>query len=187
MKIILSMVLLLVCIVPNAEGQYIAASAVIDKTVVGFELDALPYLTGGYYGSIWSGLDHFRLRGVVSEVNVPSFATEKNFKSKKIKAYAVIIDYFISRNFTGFWFGTGFEYWDSSIKNDTETASAEYKNTVFTIGSGYVWYFYKNFYLNPWLAGHYIISGDKEVTVGSSTFKPKEFTAEASVKFGWHF
>lgn len=187
MKIIIYAVLLLVCIVPNTNGQDIAASAEIEKPVVGFELDALPYITGGYYGSVWSGLNQFRLRGVIAEVNVPSFATEKDFKRKKIKAYALIIDYFFSKNFEGYWLGTGFEYWDSSIKNDTETAAAAYKNTVFTIGGGYVWNFYKNFYLNPWVAGHSIISGDKEIIVGSSTYRPQEFTAEVSIKAGWHF
>jgi hypothetical protein len=186
-KIILYMILLAVCIVPTANAQDISASAEIEKAVIGFELDALPYITGGYYGSVWTGFNQFRLRGVISEVNVPSFATENNFKKNKIKAYALIVDYFISKDFRGYWLGTGFEYWDSSIKNNTETATAEYKNTVFTIGGGYVWYFYKDFYLNPWLAGHYIISGDKEITVGSSIFKPKEFTAEVSIKAGWHF
>jgi hypothetical protein len=88
------MALLFVCIVSNANGQENAASAVIEKTVVGFELDALPYITGGYYGSVWSGRNQFRLRGVISEVNVPSFATEDNFKENKIKAYALIIDFF---------------------------------------------------------------------------------------------
>jgi hypothetical protein len=186
-KILFYMALLLICIVQNANGQYVAASAEIENTVVGFELDALPYITGGYYGSIWSGVNQFRLRGVIAEVNVPSFAAQNNFKRNKIKASAVIVDYFISEHFQGYWIGTGFEYWNSSIQNETETAIASFKNTVFTIGTGYVWNFYKNFYLNPWVAGHKIISGDKEITVGNSTFRSKEFTAEASIKTGWHF
>ncbi len=30
------------------------------NTRIGFELDALPYITGGYYGSIWVGHNNFR-------------------------------------------------------------------------------------------------------------------------------
>lgn len=34
------------------------------NSTVGFEVDAFPYITGGYYGSVWLGVDHVRFRGV---------------------------------------------------------------------------------------------------------------------------
>ena len=60
-------------------------------------------------------------------------------------------------------------------------------DTIFTIGGGYVWKFHKNFYLNPWVAGHLSIAGDKAVVVDESTYEPPLFLPEISLKLGWHF
>jgi len=55
------------------------------------------------------------------------------------------------------------------------------------LGGGYVWEFYRNFYLNSWLATHVVIAGDDEVAVGKRTYELKLFTPEISLKLGWHF
>ncbi|MDP4204468.1 MAG: hypothetical protein Q8859_00530 [Bacteroidota bacterium] len=154
---------------------------------IGTELDILPYATGGYYGSVWIGKGHFRVRPVVSFVNVPSFVIKEGYKENKLMAYAFLADYFFKNDFKGFWIGTGFEYWDASIIKKEDLLKRNYDNTVFTIGGGYVLNFYKNFYLNPWAAGHLIIGGNRTVNFPSGDFKPSGFTPEASLKIGWHF
>jgi hypothetical protein len=159
----------------------------VKSTTIGAELDALPYITGGYYGSIWVGHNHFRYRAVIAKTEVPGFYVEDGFTNNEVQAYAAIVDYFFKPEFKGWWIGTGLEYWDSSIQTDAKLETAKYNNTVFTLGGGYVWKFYNNFYLNPWVAGHLRIAGDKDVSVDTSTFETPLFTPEFSLKLGWHF
>ncbi|WP_147415865.1 hypothetical protein [Ulvibacterium marinum] len=159
----------------------------VKETTVGFELDALPYLTGGYYGSVWVGHNHFRYRVVVANLEMPDFFVEDGFTNNELQAYAVIVDYFFKPELKGWWVGTGLEYWDSKIQTDAELETADYNNTVFTLGGGYVWKFHKNFYLNPWAAAHLRVAGDKDVPVDSSIFETPLFTPEISLKLGWHF
>ena len=158
-----------------------------NSTTIGFELDALPYITGGYYGSVWVGHNHLRYRAVIAKTETPDFVLEDGFTNNEIKAYAAIVDYFFKPDYKGWWIGTGLEYWDAKIQTDAKLETAEYNNTVFTVGGGYVWKFYKDFYLNPWVAGHLRIAGDKDVIVDQSMFETKLFLPEVSLKLGWHF
>ena len=155
---------------------------------IGTELDILPYATGGYYFSAWYGWNdyQFRIRPVVAKVNVPDFYIDDKFQNNKIFATALIVDYFFKPNFEGFWIGSGFEYWQNSIENKS-SVKVDYNAFVFTLGGGYIWKFYKDFYVHPWAAGHLLIGGDKEVKVGDETFKPQIFTFEGSIKLGWSF
>ena len=57
----------------------------------------------------------------------------------------------------------GFE---GRIQPGTKTSTANYHNTVFTIGAGYVWKFHKNFYLTPWGAMPLNVTGDNGVPMG---------------------
>jgi len=155
---------------------------------IGTELDVLPFATGGYYFSAWYGWskNQTRIRPVIAKVNVPDFAVDKNFQNNKIFAVALIADYFLKPEFEGFWIGSGFEYWQNSIENKS-SITADYNAFVFTLGGGYVWKFYEDFYVNPWVASHVLIGGDKEIKVGLETFKPQLFTFEGSIKLGWSF
>ncbi|PWL39830.1 hypothetical protein DKG77_03100 [Flagellimonas aquimarina] len=157
------------------------------NTKVGFELDALPYITGGYYASVWVGHDHFRYRAIIARAETPDFVIKDGFTNNEIKAYAAVVDYFFKRDFKGWWIGTGLEYWDSKIQTDAKLNTANYNNTIFTVGGGHVWKFYKNFYLNPWVAAHLRLAGDKEVVVDESTYDTQLFIPEISLKLGWHF
>ena len=157
------------------------------NVAVGFELDALPYITGGYYGSAWVGYKHMRYRAIVTKINTPEFVLQDGFTNNKIQAYTVIADYFFKPNFEKFWVGAGIEYWDGNIQSDAKLSTEKYKNWIFTVGGGYVWKFYKNFYVNPWAAAHIRIAGDTKVTVDGKEFKPALFTPEFSVKIGWCF
>ncbi len=157
------------------------------STSIGFELDAVPYIFKGYYGSVWVGHNHFRYRAVITKIETPDFILKDGFTNNEINVYAAIVDYFFKPDFEGWWIGPGLEYWDAKIQTNSKLETVEYNNTIFTIGGGYIWKFYKNFYLNPWVAGHLRIAGDKEVIVDQSTFETPLFTPEISLKLGWHF
>ena len=156
------------------------------STTIGFEIDALPYLTGGYYGSFWIGNNHLRYRGVVAKTTVPDFLVKDGFTENKIQAYAFITDYFFKPNFQKWWIAAGIEYWKGQIQTDARQSTSEYENAMFTTGGGYVWKFYKNFYLNPWVGIHLRVAGDDRVVVDTKEFTPPFFTPEISLKIGWH-
>lgn len=164
-------------------SSYLSASD-STKSEFGVELDAFPYLSGGYYLSGWVGKDKYRVRGIVASVNVPEFAVESGFKDNKLKAYALVLDYFPKPDFVGFWLGGGMEIWDSEIKSKDTNEISSYNNYVLTVGAGYTWYFHKNFYLNPWGAVHGLVGGDKVVDVGASVYEPRKITGEVSLKIG---
>ncbi|HEX3074526.1 MAG TPA: hypothetical protein VHP30_13025 [Ignavibacteriales bacterium] len=157
------------------------------ETAVGFELDAFPFINSGYYGSAWLGIDHLRLRGVIAKTTVPSFVVEDGFSDLKTTAYAFIADYFFKENYEGWWIGAGAEYWDNSIKNSDNKASAGFSNVQFTLGGGYVWKIWRNLYINPWGALHLRAAGDAEMNVGGKNYENALLLPEASVKIGWHF
>jgi len=157
------------------------------KTTLGFELDVFPFATGGYYGSAWLGNNHLRYRAVVAKATTPDFVLGKDFTENRVQAFAGIVDYFFKPEFKGWWIGSGFEYWKCNIKTKAMVENASYSQTVFTVGGGYVWKFYKNFYLNPWAAAHLRLAGEKQVPVDSKVFKPSAFLPEISIKLGWHF
>ena len=156
---------------------------------VGFEIDALPYITGGYYFSAWLGIKNIqqRIRPVYAKANIPDFMYDSDaFDRNTIVVYAIVVDYFFKPNFEKFWIGTGIEYWDGEIE-DKFSETAKYSNWIFTLGGGYVWKFWNNLYINPWIAGHLRIAGDEEVPVGSYIYLTPIFTPEVSIKLGWNF
>ena len=53
------------------------------KTIIhaGIEIDALPYVTGGYFGAAWVSKDHWRARLLTADVNMPGFITKKGFRN----------------------------------------------------------------------------------------------------------
>ncbi len=164
-----------------------AQQSKLQNTTVGFEVDVLPYITGGYYGSAWVGHKHIRYRAIVTKVTTPEFYLKDGFINNKIQAYTLIADYFFKPNFEKWWVGAGLEYWNGKIQTDAKISTAKYNNKIFTLGGGYVWKFYKNLYLNPWAAGHLRIAGNSKVFVDSKDYKPPIFTPEISLKVGWHF
>ncbi len=169
-----------ICLSQKRETSYL--------TAIGFELDVLPYIMGGYYGSVWYGYGPVRGRFIVANSNVPSFFIPAGFKNNNLQVYALIGDYFIqSSSFEKLWVGFGVEYWDGTIVSESTEVSADYKNYVITIGLGYVWKFWDNFYLNPWFGMHLIAAGDTSVPVGNEEFKPPVIIPEISLKLGWYF
>lgn len=171
----------------SARAQEIKATPAAPRTTVGVELDALPYISGGYYVSGWIGHDRIRVRPVATKTTLPSFVVQDGFKNADLEVYAVIVDYFPRDGFRGFWVGAGAEYWKNSIENESNGGTAKWDNTIATVGGGYVWEFGGHFYLNPWAAGHLVVGGPTSVLAGGATYSPKRFTPEVSIKVGWHF
>jgi hypothetical protein len=153
----------------------------------GVEADVLPYVTGGYYMSVWGGYRHVRYRVILTDVNTPQFMLPAGFTNNQIEVYALITDWFFQRGFRGFWIGTGVEWWKGQIDTRDKSARGHYDTYMYTIGGGYVWNIYRNFYINPWAGGHLQIGGDGKVHVGTEVFSPPLLTPEMSLKLGWHF
>jgi len=154
---------------------------------LGVEVDVLPYISKGWYASGWVGLDkyHIRIRPVFAKVNVPSFLYDEEFDRNTLQVYALIVDYFFKPDYKGFWVAPGIEYWNGEVEDNFNNTST-YDELVFTVGGGYVWKFPKNFYLNPWVAFHLHMAGDRDVSVGEEVYRTSIFTPEASLKLGWY-
>ncbi|MBX7227921.1 MAG: hypothetical protein K1X55_17945 [Chitinophagales bacterium] len=184
MKIVIS--ILFGCLPLMTIAQSWSDSSV-KKVSIGVEADVLPYLTGGYYGSVWVSHQHFRYRGIWTQVTTPDFILDSGFANNQMMVYALVTDYFFRNKVERWWVGAGVEYWDASIQTDIKTSTAKYSNLIATAGCGYIWKVYQNLYINPWAAFHVRAAGDKNVVVDNKIFMPAFFTPEASLKIGWFF
>lgn len=153
----------------------------------GGELDIVPYVTGGWYGSGWLGVNHVRIRLVASKVYPPDFTLNNDFTNGETQAYAALMDYFLRPVFRGPWIGGGIEHWDSRVGYPGETAKGTYRDWMATVGGGWVFGIGPHLYLNPWAAGHWRVAGDTQTLVGSRVYEPRKALAEGSVKIGWRF
>jgi hypothetical protein len=156
----------------------------------GSEVDLLPYINKGYYGSAFAGRDGWRFRVVAARSTMPSFLVKDGFRDKRSDAYAALVDRFFGNKkdrLEGFWIGGGVEDWRSRIRTESATSYAHYNNVMLTAGAGYVWKFSSHFYLNPWVAGHFAMGGARDIAVAGKTYTQPAFTPEASVKLGFMF
>ena len=167
--------------------------SITTKQTVGVAIDLLPPImsatTGnfGYSAQLWYGYKKYRVRGVIAGFTMPDkLMGNDDFKDLKTTATAVIFDYFLRNNFKGWWFGTGFEMWNNTITSKMNNQDYNLKDFVATAGSGYVFKVYRNFYVEPWGALHYVMNNES-VIVGNTTYKTKKFQGEVSLKIGWHF
>jgi hypothetical protein len=163
------------------------------KQTVGVAIDLLPPVmsatTGnfGYSAQLWYGYKKYRVRGVIAGFTMPDkLMGNDDFTNLETKATALIFDYFLKNNFKGWWFGTGFEMWNNTITSKINSQDYAFKDYVVTAGTGYIFKVYKNFYVEPWGALHYVLNNEN-VTVGETQYKTKKFQGEVSLKIGWHF
>lgn len=157
------------------------------KWAFGIEQDILPYATGGYFAAVWIGKDHLRSRILLARVNKPDFIIKKGFTNNKVTAYAVTVDYFLAKDWTGWWASSGLVYWKSSIQSDAKLSTAYYNNTLFNGSIGYNWKISKKIYLSPWAGLHLRIAGEQQVKVDNKIFNPPLLNPEASLKLGLQF
>lgn len=157
-----------------------------DERKVGVELDLLPYLTGGYYGSLSWAQDEWRYRAVVAKVDLPAWIIPDGFDRHTQSAYALILDYFYEHQVNGWWSGIGFEYWRNEVREASSQESAVFWQGIVTVGQGYVWRINDYFYINPWGAIHVPLQTDT-VRIASRDYHPLPVLGEISVKFGLLF
>jgi hypothetical protein len=160
------------------------------KWAFGGEIDALPFVMSGYYGSGFVGRGGWKFRAVAARSTLPSFMVTDGFKDKRSDAYAVLADRFIGarrQKLEGLWVGGGGEYWRNRIRTDAAPTYANYHNYMLTVGSGYVWKLSRHVYLNPWTAGHFAVAGERNILVSGKTYKQPVFTPEGSIKLGFTF
>jgi hypothetical protein len=180
----------LVLVLPTCYAADVRNDAGSGTWKVGTEIDALPYATGGYYGSAFVGHNGWRYRGVAARATVPSFMVTDGFKDKRTDAYAVLVDRFFGakrQKLEGFWIGGGGEYWRNRIRTEESPEYSHYNNFILTAGGGYVWKFSRHFYLNPWAGGHFVVGGSRNIQVSGKTYEQRLFTPEASIKVGVTF
>lgn len=154
---------------------------------IGIEQDVLPYLTGGYFAGVWAGKNHLRVRAITAKVNKPDFIIKNGFTNNNVKAYAMIVDYFLKQDWKGWWVGSGFVYWKSTIQTDKKLSTAEYHNYLLNGSIGYSFTLSKHLYVSPWSALHLRIAGNKKVPVDDKKFESPFINPEASIKLGVWF
>lgn len=151
------------------------------------ELDLLPVATGGWYTSLSAGRGVWRGRVVLSEVNVPDAFAPNGWNEANIRAQALLVDRFFRPGFRGPWVGAGLERWDESLEREHSNERVRLQSLQATLGAGWVFELGRGFTVNPWLAVHQRIAGDREASVGQATCRPRELQAEASLKIGYTF
>lgn len=171
----------------EAGEEAVASDPRAGRIRFGTEVDFLPYVLQGYYGSLWLGLGHWKFRAVAASAVTPDFLIDEKFTDNRLFVLAAIADFYFKSDFKGWWIGGGGERWGADVTEKASGIRADYVGWIATLGAGYTWYFWRGLYLNPWAAFHLLAGGDRDVTVGASTFEPALFTPEASVKIGWRF
>ncbi len=163
------------------------------KLALGFTLDLLPVAMSaasghfGMSGQTWVGIDSIKIRLVGARMNMPDFLVGNDaFGDQQTTVGALIVDYVFGEAFDGWWVGTGFELWENRIVHKSSAATQRWLNLVYTLGGGYIWKFYDNLYLNPWVGLHVPINNPR-IHAGSDSFKPLPVSGEVSLKIGYYF
>jgi hypothetical protein len=164
-----------------------------NPTAVGLTIDVLPTIMSatekkpGYAFQTWFGSGHMRLRAVGAHMYYNDKLIGNNaFKDQSLNVGALIVDYVFGNHFDGAWVGGGYELWNNGIKNKKTGQTHHWNNNVMTIGGGYIVPVKGNFYIEPWGAAHLILN-NKTIHSGDSSFTPKRFSAEVSLKTGYFF
>lgn len=153
----------------------------------GLEIDALPYLTGGYFVAAWVGKGHWRARILHASVYKPDWTTTKGFTHHHIKASAALIDFFPKQKWRSWWIGAGAVHWRSDIQSKASLQKAYFENILLNGSLGYNLSLGKNIYLSPWAGLSIKVTGDKDVPVDQVLYTLPVFNPEASVKLGFNF
>lgn len=157
------------------------------KFHAGLELDALPYLTGGYFAALTAGKGLWRLRALTADVNKPDWATTDGFANHHVTAYALVVDRFLKPDWKGWWIGAGPVYWKSKIQTEEKIQTVAFDNWLLNGSLGYHFVFWKHFYVSPWAGLSLRIAGDQDVPVDGETYTLPLLNPEASVKLGVYF
>ena len=128
-----------------------------------------------------------RIRGLAARTFVPGFAVPDGFEKETIQSFALLGDYFFTPAFKNLWAGGGVEYWKGGVTNSDDLARSNFKDIILTAGAGYIIKIWQGIYINPGVAIHLIVSGDRAVETGSRIFNTNTITPELSLKIGYHY
>ena len=155
---------------------------------VGLQIDAVPYILRGYDIAGWVGKDKFRVLGYLQSLNTPEVLFRDGFENGEVEiSYGFAVDYFLEKKFKGLWFSSGLGYWKGTIGHESEVATGEIENTFFSFGLGYSFLLAKGFYLSSKFSANVLISGDKEIRVGSRPFFLDDAIPDLAIEFGWFY
>lgn len=163
------------------------------RTALGFNVDLFPIVASaaqgkfGFSGQLQYAIDHVQLRYVGARMRQPDFIIDAdNFKHLDTTVLALLIDYFWRDDLSGFWVCSGFELWLNEISHNNTSQRASWNNAIWTMGGGYVWKFYKNFFLNPWLGLHLRLN-NPGIELAGARYRPMAVLANGSIKIGFTF
>ncbi len=171
--------------ISNAQHRYHSYNE--SYYAAGVEINPLPFITGGYSGSLWWGFNRIRIRGGTAFTSVPGFLVTQGFKENKIRSYALECDYFYSDAFKGLWTGGGLDYWQNSVINSDDGTKGKFTNYVLTLSAGYLYKIWNEIYISPSASIHMVVAGDKVVEVGNSTYNQNTIIPAISINIGYHF
>ena len=120
------------------------------KLDYGIEIDALPYITGGWFGAAWMGKNNWRLRILATEVYKPDWSINRNYKNHHIHSYALLFDGFLKKEWKGWWIGSGLVFWKSDIMAANGISRSNFENFLLNGSIGYHWKLGRKIYLSPW-------------------------------------
>lgn len=155
--------------------------------IYGIELDALPFATGGYFGAVFVGKEHWRIRALAASVHKPNWTTKKDFRNHHINAYALTLDYFTKDNWSGWWAGGGPVFWQSNIQGSINKEGVTFSNYLINGSLGYNFIVGSHFYISPWAGMSIKIAGDSNIAVQNQTYNLPLLNPELSLKIGFKF
>ena len=153
----------------------------------GSEIDALPYATGGYFGALFLGKNHWRVRALSANVHKPDWTTKKGFNHHEILAFALVVDLFQAQNWRKWWIGAGPVLWNSKIRAEGSNTIASFSNLLLNGSIGYNFGLVRNIYLSPWAGLSLKVAGDKDIVVQNKIYNLPFLNPEMSLKLGFHF
>jgi hypothetical protein len=162
----------------------------LHKWLMGSDFDLLPFAFHGYSSGGFIGYNGWRASSLMSASTAPSFMISSGFGDRHTDAYTGMVDRFFGgkrKSIEGFWAGAGGGYWRSSIRTSGSATHAKYHDFVLTAGGGYMIRLSRHFYLDPWVAGNFVVAGQRKIPVSGQTYKPPAFTPDASIKIGFNF
>jgi hypothetical protein len=159
---------------------------------MGVQTDLFPLVVSAANGKLggaiqgWYGIRPLRMRLILAHLEPPDSVVflEDGFRDWKNTVVAGVVDYTFGDHFDHFWISTGFEWWHQSVGIDNSASRGSWESAIYTLGCGYTWRFYKNFYLDPWVGMHVVLN-PQTVAVESLQYDPFPVIANASVKLGW--
>ena len=162
------------------------------KVRLGYAIDLLPTAVSavdgkaGYSVQAWAGYDHVKVRVVAAHLYQPDSVIDSSFENYELNVAAFLIDWFPLGDLSGFWFGTGSEFWNSRIEHKGTGSETSWVDNIITAGIGYVWEITDNLYIDPFAAVHFRMN-DGNVNADGEEFGRKRVSASASIKIGYQF